>query len=243
MPVACAILVPVALAWAGIIPTFRFNRERIEVTVHPSFIEMDGIYVYANPLPIPWSQGLRVPFAVDPSHPAPATVEVPEVDAASGEDLKELAVRWFGAEPYFSISIPAFSSKPVRVRFTQYSPGKSATYLLTTTRPWGRPLEEGEYAGWRRDGFQCLRFRTPPRAGPFRVADSPRQEWASQRTQAFEPQRGDLTKPRPTAWVRGTQTDSRALKGRNNFNPTRTARRRRVRARTRGGGFIDVRCK
>ena len=55
---------------------------------------------------------------------------------------------------------------------------------------------------------------------------------------AGEPQRGDLTKPRPTAWVNGTQTDTRALKGRNNpFNPTRTARRRRFRARPAASGI------
>ena len=32
----------------------------------------------------------------------------------------------------------------------------------------------------------------------------------------LEPQRGDLTKPRPTAWVNGAPSDTRALKGRNN---------------------------
>ena len=36
------------------------------------------------------------------------------------------------------------------------------------------------------------------------------------RRQVFEPQRGDLTKPRLKAWVNMTQTDTRALKGRNN---------------------------
>ena len=65
----------------------------------------------------------------------------------------------------------------------------------------------------------------------------------SQRTQVFEPQRGDLTKPRATPWVNGTQTDARALKGRNNpLNPTRTARHRQFRARARGGGFVVARC-
>ena len=37
---------------------------------------------------------------------------------------------------------------------------------------------------------------------------------------AGEPHRGDLTKPRATPWVNGTQTDTRALKGRDNpFQP------------------------
>ena len=35
-----------------------------------------------------------------------------------------------------------------------------------------------------------------------------------------EPQRGEITQPRLTAWVNGTQTDTRALKGRNNQSPT-----------------------
>jgi hypothetical protein len=32
----------------------------------------------------------------------------------------------------------------------------------------------------------------------------------------LEPQGGEITKPRLKAWVNGTQTDTRALKGRNN---------------------------
>jgi hypothetical protein len=143
--VAGGMLVPVALSLAGIIPTVRFTRERIEVTVHPDSINVDGLYVYTNPLPIALSQGLRVPFSTDTSHPAPATVEVREVDPATGKDLKAILVRWFWREPYFSIRVPAFGAKHVRVRFTQYSPTGSATYLLTTTKPWGRPLEQGEY--------------------------------------------------------------------------------------------------
>jgi hypothetical protein len=38
------------------------------------------------------------------------------------------------------------------------------------------------------------------------------------------PQRGETTKPRPTAWVSGTQTDARALKGRNNAFQSQTYR-------------------
>lgn len=143
--VAGGILVPVALALAGIIPAVRFTRERIEVAVHPDSITVDGLYVYTNPLPFPWSQGLRVPFPTDALHPTPATVEVREVDPATGKNSGPLAVLWFGREPHFSIRVPAFGTKHVRVRFTQYSPTRSATYLLTTTRPWGRPLEQGEY--------------------------------------------------------------------------------------------------
>ena len=40
----------------------------------------------------------------------------------------------------------------------------------------------------------------------------------------LEPQGGDLTQPRPTAWVSGTPTDTRALKGRDNRFQSHTYR-------------------
>jgi hypothetical protein len=43
-----------------------------------------------------------------------------------------------------------------------------------------------------------------------------RDDWRVFGVRAGEPQRGDLTKPRLKAWVNETQTDARALKGRNN---------------------------
>jgi len=43
-------------------------------------------------------------------------------------------------------------------------------------------------------------------------------------SQVFEPQRGDLTKPRPTAWVNGTPINPRALKGRSTQSPSQLSR-------------------
>jgi hypothetical protein len=136
---------PLAMMSAGMMPAVRFTRERIEVTVHPETIAVNGLYTYANPWPIPMSQGLSVPFPVDPSHPAPATVTVTEVDPRSGEDTRSIPAYWVGVEPYFSIRIPARGTMYVRVRYTQWTTAESATYILTTTRPWGKPLEQGEY--------------------------------------------------------------------------------------------------
>ncbi len=139
------ILVPAALMFAGIIPAVQFNRERIELTVRPEAIDVNGLYLYVNPFPIPWRQGLRIPFPVDVSHPAPATVKVTEVSARSGKDLRAIPVIWFWDKPHFSLRVPASGAAYVRVQFTQPSATRSATYLLTTTKPWGRPMERGEY--------------------------------------------------------------------------------------------------
>jgi len=57
----------------------------------------------------------------------------------------------------------------------------------------------------------------------------------------LEPQRGEITKPRATPWVNGTQTDTRALKGRN--NPLQSQTYRQCHARAGGGGSVDVRCR
>ena len=59
------------------------------------------------------------------------------------------------------------------------------------------PLGEGKHSFYA--PLHVIGFPSPRRRG-----------WAG------EPQRGDLTKPRLKAWVNGTQTDTRALKGRNN---------------------------
>lgn len=133
------------LVLAGVIPAVRFVRERIELTVRPRSLEVNGLYVYANPLPILLAQGLTIPFPTDATQLAPATIAVTEVDPATGTDLRPIPVLWFLNERSFTIRVPAAGETWVRVRFTQRATAGTATYLLTTTKPWGRPLERGLY--------------------------------------------------------------------------------------------------
>lgn len=139
-----AIAAMITLVFAGLIPAVRFSRERIEVTVRPEAIDVNGLYVYTNPLPIPWVQGLRIPFAADAYQSEPATVQVSEEDE-SGAELRPIAVYWLSRGPHFDLRVPARGAARVRVRFTQYCRGGAGAYLLTTTRPWRQPLEHGEY--------------------------------------------------------------------------------------------------
>jgi hypothetical protein len=139
---AClAAAVPLALAFAGVVPALRFVRERIDITVTACRIDVDGLYVYRNPWPVAWSQGLRVPFPFSPHQLLPSSVDV--VDGRTGDPLRVL---WIGGEPRFSVEVPAHGESFVRVRFSQRVLQGRAAYLLTTTRPWGRPLDHGEYA-------------------------------------------------------------------------------------------------
>ena len=140
-----ALLTPVMLGSSGVIPVARFERERIAITVRSNSIGVDGLYVYRNPLPLPWTQGLAVPFAQSAAQMPPAMVDAALVDPATGDELRELPVRWIFGVPRLDVPLPPGGYAHVRVRFTQMATSGIATYLLTTTAPWGRPLEHGEY--------------------------------------------------------------------------------------------------
>ena len=138
---ALCLLIPYGLLVTGLVHATSFPRERIELTIYPEVLEVNGLYVYANPWPIPMSQGLKTPFPVDALHPRPASVAVSEVRPDGEIPLRTI---WFNDEPHFTVNIPARSEIKVRVRYRQLAKG-SGTYILKTTQPWGRPLEHGEY--------------------------------------------------------------------------------------------------
>jgi hypothetical protein len=140
-----ALLFALLLEQFGLFSLVRFTRERIEITVSPDHFVVDGIYFYQNPLPIPWIRGLSIPFFKNDDQSPPATVEVSEMNSGNEASGHELAVRWIKDKPYFSVMIPPLGLTRVRVRFTQYAPKGEGTYLLTTTQPWRRPLDLGDY--------------------------------------------------------------------------------------------------
>jgi hypothetical protein len=132
--------------------------------VQPDRIEVSGLYVYANPLPLPWTRGLRIPFPVDAGQAAPAYVDVAEVDPRTGLDRDSIPVSWVLGEPRFAVHVPAHGETHVRVRFSQAAAGDRATYLLTTTQPWGRPLTHGDYVIVPRS--VCITGSSYPLDGP-----------------------------------------------------------------------------
>ncbi len=139
------VFIPLGLLSAGVIPAAQFQRERIEITVREDSLEVNGLYVYSNPFPVPVPQGLKVPFVERAGQLAPATVSVVEVDPRTGNDRAALQVLWVNGLPHFTARLPARGVTWVRVRFRQQASTQTATYLLTTTQPWRRPLDAGEY--------------------------------------------------------------------------------------------------
>lgn len=126
---------------AGLVPIVRFERERIDVALYPTEVQVVGWYVYRNPWPVSVSQGLAVPLPVDAGHPMPTELIV----ARGGPGASPLPVRSFLGRHTFEVRFQPGEELEVMVRYRQFAPRADARYLLTTTQPWRRPLEHGRY--------------------------------------------------------------------------------------------------
>lgn len=127
---------------SGLIPIVRFTSERIDVHVYPQEIVVVGYYFYKNPFPFPVVQGFTIPFSVDPDHPEPIDVHVVQLLP----ERKEIGVRHTFAKTGFDVFFSAREATEIKVTYRQKAGGMNATYILKTTQPWGRPLENGVYS-------------------------------------------------------------------------------------------------
>lgn len=121
-------------------PIVGFPAEEITVTVHPSYIEVDGRYLYANPWPMPVDQGFGLPFPVDEAHPTPLPVRLSLADQKTALPIKHLL-----GSRYFNVSFAPQQNREVDLYYRQEAHDNTATYILKTTQSWGRPLEKGVY--------------------------------------------------------------------------------------------------
>ncbi len=135
--VAGALILTFAL---GLLPTVRFDSERIFVYVHPTHIVVVGEYDYRNVLPLPVGQALACPFKTDKTHPLP---EVCVVEDLSSE--KPLVSYDLPASRGFLVPFFPFEKKTIRVTYSQRCGVPSGQYILLTTHPWGNSLKYGMY--------------------------------------------------------------------------------------------------
>jgi len=141
-PVVSLLFIAAILPFAsGVIPTVYFTSERIDVHVYPDEIVVDGYYYYKNPFPFPVMQGFTIPFPIDKEHPAPLEVQVERLMPIKEAIEIRRTFGNAGFEAYFS----AHEEAGVRVSYRQKTGCANATYILTTTQPWGKPLESGVY--------------------------------------------------------------------------------------------------
>jgi hypothetical protein len=141
-PVVSLLFIGAILPFAsGIIPTVHFTSERIDVHVYPEEIVVNGYYFYKNPFPFPVFQGFSIPFPMDKDHPEPTESLVERLTP-----IKEATrIRHLFGNTGFDVYFSANEEAEIRVSYCQKAGRANATYILTTTKPWGRPLESGIY--------------------------------------------------------------------------------------------------
>jgi hypothetical protein len=165
----------------GLVPVARFVRERIDIAVYPGEVRVVGRYVYRNPWPFPVVQGLSIPLPTDESHPVPTELTATREIPSDGP----IPLRKILGRIGFELPLGPHEEAQVIVRYRQDAPAGDARYLLTTTRPWGRPLEQAVYAMTLHD-VRLVRSNYPLRAdgsgilGFERTDFMPPEDWQFQ---------------------------------------------------------------
>ena len=138
-------LVGAVLFLGGFFPMIRFVSEKIIVTVNENDLYVEGFYHYYNPLPFPVTQGLSVPFPQGDGLSPASIISVERISLVGGGSSSRLPVRVIKQTPYFELQAPSRRRVTVRVLYRQGHSKGIGRYLLTTTAPWRRPIQEGRY--------------------------------------------------------------------------------------------------
>lgn len=117
-----------------------FAGEDVTIKLAPDRAYVTGVYRFYNPGDKARSLKLRYPFARGPEVGDPENVAV---RGGAGEDI---SFSWKRHDVAFEVEVPAHSEAAVTVSFEQPCSGCEYTYILTSTRNWGRPIDEARFA-------------------------------------------------------------------------------------------------
>jgi len=150
---AAAVWIPVLVvggAVAGVVTYFMYKRhvasrpsfagEEVTIKLAPDRAYVTGVYRFRNPGDKPRPLKLRYPFARGPEVGEPENISVRD---AEGGDIP---FSWKRHDVAFEVTVPARGEAAVTVSFEQACRGCEYTYILTSTRNWGRPIDEARFA-------------------------------------------------------------------------------------------------
>ncbi len=112
----------------------EFTSERIEMRVRGNVVTIHGTYHFTNPNPKPVRVTMFYPFPVDSSHPYPHAIRVKPIAYHKVKD----GITW-------TLDALPKTLSTVEVTYSQTCRDRSARYILTTTRAWGRGLRQAEF--------------------------------------------------------------------------------------------------
>jgi hypothetical protein len=150
---ATAVWVPVVAVGgvvAGVATYFLYKRhvasrpsfagEDVTITLAPDRAYVTGVYRFRNAGDKPQPLKLRYPFARGPEVGEPENISVRD---AEGGDVP---FSWKRHDVAFEVTVPPGGEAAVTVSFEQACRGCEYTYILTSTRNWGRPIDEARFA-------------------------------------------------------------------------------------------------
>jgi hypothetical protein len=117
----------------------EFPRETINFTIDSIHFTVDGFYYFKNPTNKKVSSAISYPF------PHGSAV----VDSSWVYDCSKLMRVPFikgKNDLHFSTSAAPLDTPVVRIGYREKHDGKTAQYILTTTKFWNRPLVEASYS-------------------------------------------------------------------------------------------------
>lgn len=127
----------------------NFAAEEVSITLSPGKARVRGVYTFRNDGGKDASLKITYPFA------AGDTLGPAENVAVSDEAGCGIPFTRVEDEVSFDVAVPAGGTADVVVAFEQPCSADSFTYILTTTRKWGRPLESARFV-----------VEAPPSFGP-----------------------------------------------------------------------------
>jgi hypothetical protein len=118
----------------------RFVREEISISVLGESCIVTGEYHFRNESGDTVANQILYPFPHLAGLPEPTTIEAEDLSTHSHVGVSKIA-----HAALFWISLPPHSERPFRIRYVQPTPSRLMSYILTSTRSWGRPLERATF--------------------------------------------------------------------------------------------------
>ncbi len=133
------------LLWTGFCAALSFEAEELQFTLKPGSWQVDGLFYFANFEETTFSGPIFFPVPVDSlsSKPELLTLEIAEDSAGSCKLLSQGSTGFS-----FLLEVPELHNCTLHLVYSQQLKGNKASYMITSAKAWGNPLEYASYSLW-----------------------------------------------------------------------------------------------
>lgn len=149
--VLCAVLASVSCRKAAPASPVHFAREEIVMDVRPGTLEVRGMYHFTCSAKEPLVASVFYPFPLDSTHLYPDSIEIRQHAFERQDSGVAFRMRF---RPEAEDSFFAYYRQPLKAN--------SATYIVTTTRKWKRPIDLAQFRVTVPAGFKDVKLTFKP---------------------------------------------------------------------------------